>query len=332
MRPTDPRNNNQLLKVSAGPARWLVLTAVVGISVAWGSTFLAYQVSLSSFPPFALISIRFIVGGVLLYGWGALRTRSFVRPTRTQWISAAITGVFLFAIGNGALVWSQQHLSSAVGGLLVGTIPLWTAAFAVVGFRVRIPPSELIAVLFGLGGTAMLLVGTGSSIPSGSLLAVLIALLGVASWSFGSLLIRDRPSHQDPMVSAGLQMLSGGFFLTILGFATGEFGSLLVGPAPTASAWIGLIYLAVPNALTYGTFVWLLSVASPLLVSSYAYLSPLVAVFLGWWFLDDRLTPLMLWGALIVLISVAILGRHPRIDHSQQEIAPAGIRQNPFRN
>ena len=304
------------------PARWVILLAVGGISLAWGSTFLAYKASLESFQPFTLAAIRFTIGGSLLYAWGVVRQSKRSRPTANHWRSAFAAGFVLFAVGNGAVVWSQQHLASSLGGLLVGTIPVWTALFAVALFRETLRPAAWVALGVGLVGTALLVAGAGGVAIQGAVLPVLVALVGAAAWSVGSLWIRDSPTHSQPMLSAGMQMLSGGVLLAIMAASVGEFARFHQ-TSMTWSAVAGLFYLAVPNALTFGTFVWLLRVASPVLVASYAYLAPLVAVVMGWLVLDESLTSLMAFGAVLVLASVAVLARPPRLAVRRSALPPA---------
>ncbi len=304
------------------PARWIVLLSVGGISLAWGSTFLAYKASLESFPPFTLAAIRFTVGGSVLYAWGSLQGFRRQRPKAMQWRSALAAGFVLFAVGNGAVVWSQQYLTSALGGLLVGTIPVWTALFAVAFFRETLGSAAWAALVVGLFGTGFLVVGSEGIAIENSFVPVIVALIGAAAWSAGSLWIRDKPAHSQPMLSAGMQMLSGGLLLVVLAGLAGEFAHFSDSPM-TWSAVAGLFYLAVPNALTFGTFVWLLRVASPILVASYAYLAPLVAVVMGWWILDESLTPSMAIGAGLVLASVAVLARPPRAAVRRSALPPA---------
>lgn len=306
-------------------ANWVVAASVVGISIVWGSTFLAYKVSLVSFQPFTLAAIRFTTGGSILLLWGLVRARPTRWPTTSEWRTALLAGLVLFAIGNGAVVWSQQYLASALGGLLVSTIPVWTALFAVVFFHEHVSRTALAALAVGIFGTAFLLLGSGEMESVGSSdVAIIVALVGAAAWAYGSLMIRDKQAHREALVSAGLQMFCGGIMLALMAALAGEF-SQVGDNRITFQAALGLFYLAVPNALTFGTFVWLLRVASPVLVTSYAYLSPIVAVILGWWLLDEALTGLMLSGGALVLISVSALVRASGQAAKRSALPPAPV-------
>jgi drug/metabolite transporter (DMT)-like permease len=141
--------------------------------------------------------------------------------------------------------------------------------------------------------------------------AMAVALLGAMAWSVGTFYTSNEGMSSDPILSAGMQMLVGGGMLAIIAGLAGELGGLDV----TRTSWeagIALFYLAVPNALTFGLFVWLLRVASPILVSAYAYISPVVALFLGWALLDESLSWNIGGGATLVLAAVFILVTPPR--------------------
>ncbi len=302
-----PSNGSVRDSIARQPANWVVVASVVGISIVWGSTFLAYKVSLVSFQPFTLAAIRFTTGGSILLLWGLIRARPRRWPTPSEWRTALLAGLVLFAIGNGAVVWSQQHLASALGGLLVSTIPVWTALFAVVFFHEHVSRTALVALAIGIFGTTFLLLGSGEmEVVGSSNVAIIVALVGAAAWAYGSLMIRGKQAKGEALVSAGMQMFCGGIMLALMAVLAGELSR--VGETRiTFQAALGLFYLAVPNALTFGTFVWLLRVASPVMVSSYAYISPIVAVILGWSLLDETLTGLMLGGGALILISVSAL-------------------------
>ena len=307
------------------PPNWVVIASVVGMSVVWGSTFLAYKVSLVSIPPFTLAAIRFTVGGSILLFWSLIRVWPTRWPTASEWGTALLAGLVLFAIGNGSVVWSQQHLASALGGLLVSTIPVWTALFAIVFFHEHVGRIALAALAVGIFGTGLLLLGSGGlDSAESSDVAIVVALVGAAAWAYGSLMIRGKHVHREALFSAGMQMFCGGLMLALMAAMVGEIGQLGDSPV-TLPAALGLFYLAVPNALTFGTFVWLLRVASPVMVSSYAYISPVVAVILGWWLLDEALTGLMLGGALLVLVSVGALVRASSQAAKRSALPPAPV-------
>ena len=288
------------------PASWLIVVSVVVISAIWGSTFLAYEVALRSFTPFLLASIRFLIGGTVLFLWGWQRTGPTHRPRARQWKSATIAGAVLFLVGNSALVWSQTELPSGVAGLMVATVPMWMALLAVFVFRERLQTMSVAALAAGFTGLVVLVAASGRLEGEAPIPALLLALAGAGAWAVGSIYTRDAPLPSDPVLAAGMQMLVGGALLALAAAVTGEVADLEPA-AVTGESLIWLFYLAVPNALSFGAYIWLLQVASPVVVSSYAYLSPIVALLLGWAVLSEPITGMMLIGAGLVVASVVAL-------------------------
>ncbi len=288
------------------PASWLIVFSVVAISMIWGSTFLAYEVVLRSLTPFLLASVRFLIGGTVLFVWGWQRTGPSHRPDSRQWRSSAIAGAVLFLVGNSALVWSQTELPSGIAGLMVATVPMWMALLAVVVFHERILAMSVAALIIGFVGLVVLVAASGRLGGEAPVSALMLALGGAGAWAAGSMYTRDAPLPSDPILAAGMQMLIGGALLAVAATVTGEVGDLEAANV-SGESLVWLFYLAVPNALSFGAYIWLLRVAPPVLVSSYAYLSPIVALFLGWAVLSESVTGTMLIGAGLVVVSVVVL-------------------------
>lgn len=288
------------------PSSWLIIFSVVLVSAIWGSTFLAYEIALRSFTPFLLAAIRFLIGGSVLFIWGWQRTGTTHRPGLRQWKSASVAGAVLFLVGNSALVWAQTELPSGVAGLMVATVPIWMALIAVFVFHERLQAMSVAALVVGFIGLFVLASAAGRLGREAPIPALLLALVGAGAWAVGSLYTRDAPLPSDPVLAAGMQMLIGGALLSVAATVTGEVGDLELATV-TRESLIWLFYLAVPNALSFGTYIWLLRVASPIMVSSYAYLTPIVALLLGWAVLSEPITVPMLIGAGLVVASVAVL-------------------------
>jgi drug/metabolite transporter (DMT)-like permease len=189
---------------------------------------------------------------------------------------------------------------------MVATVPMWMALIAVVVFHERIRAASVGALALGLIGLVVLIAASGRLGGEAPIPALLLALGGAAAWAAGSMYTRDAPMPSDPILAAGMQMLIGGALLGIAATVTGEVGDLDP-TSVTGESLVWLFYLAVPNALSFGAYIWLLRVAPPVLVSSYAYLSPIVALLLGWAVLSEPITGLMLTGAGLVVVSVVVL-------------------------
>src|SRR4029079_4884295 len=223
---------------------------------------------------------------------------------RTQIRAAFIFGGALFLLGHGGLAWAQQTVPSGVAALLIGSIPLWMALLDRIFFGKRLHPSATLGLVVGFVGLAFLFdpFGEGSFDRLGALVCVLAAL----AWAAGSLYSRGAPLPKRPLVSAGLAALCGGVLLLVAGAVGGELGDL----HPTADALGAIAYLIVVGTLVgFVAYVWLLRNAPTSLVSTYAYVNPLIAVALGFLFLGEEITGQMLAAGAVILVSVALIVR-----------------------
>jgi len=281
---------------------WL---ALVTVYIVWGSTFIALAIVIRDLPPFLAMSVRHLVaGGVLLAIALPRGDRGTDRIGRRQIGAAFVFGGLLFVTGHGSLAWAQQTVPAGVAALLVGTIPIWMALFDRVGFGKRLPGTAYAGIAVGFGGLAILFDPFGKG--SVDRLGALVIVLGAMCWAVGSLYSRGAPLPQRPLVSAGLASLCGGFLLTGYSAVSGEIGEATW----TTDAVLALGYLIVVGSFVgFTTYVWLLRVAPISLVSTYAYVNPIVAVALGWLILDESITAQMAIAGAAVLVSVAVILR-----------------------
>jgi drug/metabolite transporter (DMT)-like permease len=289
-----------------GPRPAAVWGALATIYVVWGSTYLGIMVAIETLPPLLMSAARFLVAGAILYGF-AVRAGDARgdRPTRGHWLAAAIVGGALLLAGNGGVALSEERIDSGVAALLVATIPLWMAVLDRVFYGGRLAWTGVLGLGVGLGGVA-LLVG-----PSGGggidVVGALMALTAAFAWAWGSLYARDASLPARPLVGAGMQMLAGGVLLTVAGIATGEVGEVDLAAVSTRSLLAVAYLVVVGSVIAYSAYVWLLKNASTALVSTYAYVNPVVAVVLGALFLAEPVTPRMLLAGLAIVASVALI-------------------------
>ena len=294
--------------MAAVPLIWLSLSILY---VVWGSTYLAIRVAIDSLPPLLMASFRFLVAGALLFAWSIrFRDRGQERLGRRQWMAAFIVGGALLLGGNGGVVWAEGRVASGVVALLVATVPLWVALLDRLAFGHRLARRAVFGLFLGLGGLA-LLVGLPRSTRI-DLLGAAVTVLAALSWAAGSLYSRGAPLPRSPFVATGMQMIAGGAMLGLVGLATGELDR--VDPSSfTASSLFALGYLIVMGSLVaFTAYVWLLRVAPMSMVSTYAYVNPLVAVLLGWWLLGERITPATLVAGVVIVLAVALIVSAPR--------------------
>lgn len=304
------------------PMKVRIWSALLAVYIVWGSTYLAIRFAVETLPPFLMAAARFILAGAILFVWR--RLSGDAPPTRRQWGSAAIIGSFLLLGGNGGVVWAEQSVPSGVAALLVGAAPLWMVLIdALRPGGVRPNWQTLAGVLVGFGGIA-LLVGPGELAGNGQgfgLVGIVVLLLAALSWSVGSLYSRRADLPASALLGTGMEMLVGGAGLLVLGTVTGEWSRLDWGAVSLRSLG-GLGYLVLFGSLVgFAAYTWLLRVAPTPLVSTYAYVNPLVAILLGNLLAQEELSPRIILAALVIVSAVALIN-FSRLAVPRTAIAP----------
>lgn len=287
-------------------SRTKLVAAFAAVYVVWGSTYLAIHYAIGTIPPFLMAGVRFVIAGGIMYAWGT--ARGATRPTRLQWRNTSIIGILLLTAGNGGVVWAEQTVPTGIAALLVSILPLWLVLLDWIrpgGKR----PSVGVAAGIALGMVGMgVLIGPDSFRGAGpvNLWGALALILASLSWAAGSLFAKhsDLPSQ---VLTTGMEMLAGGAALLALATVTGEIRHF--NPhAVSSTSLLGLAYLVTFGSLIgFSAFSWLLKHASPAAVGTYAYVNPVVAVFLGWLVAGELVTPRTLLGAAIIIASVGII-------------------------
>ena len=284
-----------------------IVAALVSVYVIWGSTYLALRWSVETIPPLLLAAVRFLTAGAVLYAWYG--TRAPERPTVAQWRIAAISGGLLLAGGNGAVVVAVQWVPSGLAALLVGAVPLWIVLVDwLFGARVRPSARSTAGVVVGFAGIALLggSPGVGAGGAREAFGAVLV-LAGGVSWSVGSIYSKYATGLPRPGLLVSMQMLAGGGILLLMSVLAAEPFSFDVGAVTLKSA-LALVYLITFGAMVgYAAYIWLLSEVSPSKATTYAYVNPVVAMFLGWALADEPLTFRSLGAAAIILGAVVLI-------------------------
>jgi len=292
------------------PGTSAIVLAFAAIYVIWGSTYLAIRFAVETLPPFLMLFARFFTAGVLMYVF--LRWRGVPRPSVREWGGAAVVGGLLLLGGTGAVGWAEQWIASGLAALIVAIVPVWMVVLDWAGPAKRRPTGAVIAgLILGLVGVAVLvgpvdLSGGGRMqfIGSG------VVVFGTLSWATGSVYGTRLPHPSSPWMSAALQMTAGGLLLLLFGTAMGEWSR--VDPAQMSARLLGaLAYLVVFGSLiAFAAYVFLLRHEAPARVGSYAYVNPVVAVFLGWALAAEPVTPRTIVAAAIILTGVVLIVRH----------------------
>jgi drug/metabolite transporter (DMT)-like permease len=288
------------------PSRARLIAAFVAVYVVWGSTYLFIRFAVETLPPFVMAGARFVVAGALLYAWA--RARGVTPPTAAEWRGAATAGLFLLLGGNGAVVWAEQRVPSGITALLVATVPVWMVILDWLrpgGVRPR--AGVFVGLALGLVGLALLVGRSAVASAEGvDFAGAGVLVVGSILWAIGSLYVRHHP-RPSAMVTNAVQMLAGGAALFVAGTLAGELARLDLSAASTRSL-LSLAYLVVFGSLIgFTAYTYLLQVSTPAKVSTYAYVNPIVAVFLGWAFAGEEITARTLVAAGVILAGVAII-------------------------
>ena len=299
-----------------------IWAALIAVYIIWGSTYLGIHFAVATIPPFLQAAVRFLISGTLLFGWR--RLSGDPAPTRRQWVSAIVIGSLLLVGGNGLISLAEISIPSGVAALLVATIPMFmvlTEALRPGGVRPTL--GQIVGLLVGFSGVA-LLIGPAEfgGVREFSLLSGGIALLAAFLWSLGSIYTRNADLPQSTLLFTGMEMLMGSVGLFMVSLGRGEFIHFQI-TAVSSSSLLGLLYLITFGSLIgFTSYAWLLRNAPISLVSTYAYVNPIVAVLLGSLFAQEALNPRILLAAVIIVGSVFVvnLAKKPIREIEPEEI------------
>jgi drug/metabolite transporter (DMT)-like permease len=295
------------METAAHPPTWKVLLAFGIIYFVWGSTFLAIRVGVREVPPFLLAGMRFLVAGGALYGW--LRLTGTASPTLKEWRGATLLAVLIFVLDYGLLFWAEQRVPSGIAAVMMATIPVFMTLSEILIMKTqRLTGRLALALLVGIGGVAGLVNPSmsfgGAPIDTVGTVALIIAAI---SWSIASALARKVPLPATKAMSSGAQMLAGGVLLTLTAGLLGEFRGFQPNTV-SMKAWLALAYLVVAGSIIgFTAYVWLIHHESPTKVGTYAYVNPVVAVLVGYFFGGEPVTVRTIVGTLLVLVSVVVI-------------------------
>jgi drug/metabolite transporter (DMT)-like permease len=284
-----------------------IAVAMMAIYLVWGSTYLAIKFAVETIPPFIMAGTRYLIPGILLLIWR--RVAGDPAPTRKQWIAGSIVGLFLLLGGNGLLTWAEQRVESGVAALIIATAPIWMVLFNALLTHTRPRWQVIVGLLTGFGGILMLI---GPDLLSGrdplyDLPGMGILLLAALLWAIGSIYSRDANLPRSPLLGTGIESIGGSAGLFLASMVTGEWKTFNLAAVSPQSLW-GLLYLIIFGTLIgFVAYTWLLRNAPISLVSTYAYVNPLVAILLGSWLAKESLNWQVGLSAVIIIGSVVLI-------------------------
>jgi drug/metabolite transporter (DMT)-like permease len=290
--------------------------ALATVYLVWGSTYLAIRVTDRTMPPFLMSSVRFLIAGTALYLFAA---RGRARPTLRQWGAAAIVGAALLVVGNGGVAWVETRLESGLAALIVAIIPLWVALMDRVFFGRRLSSTAILGLFVGFAGVALLIQPGGG----GDVVAMLVLVATTSAWAGGSLYARGANLPESPLLSAAMQMLCASLFLGIFGLATGEASSVGADSFATKPVIAFMYLVLVGSLIAFSAYAWLLKNVRISVVSTYAFVNPVVAVALGTLFLGEDIhwTTVVAGGAIVAAVVLIVTARPPREKPLQKQVS-----------
>jgi drug/metabolite transporter (DMT)-like permease len=303
---------------------WIALLALY---IVWGSTYLAIRFSVETIPPFLHAALRFLISGAILYIWR--RAAGDPAPTLGNWKSTAIVGAALLLGGNGLVAWAEQTVPSGIAALMITTSPFWLVLFESMRAGGAKPTWQAILGLFiGFAGVFILvgpaeITGSGTSFDT---FGIILLLLAPFFWSLGSIYAKGADLPKSTLLSTGMQMLTGAVALFLVSLVKGELNGFSFGLVSMRS-WLGLAYLITFGSLIgFVSYGWLLHNAPVSLMSTYAYVNPVVAVLLGNWLADEPLNGRILVAAAIIIGSVILINsaRQVKVKAQTLQAVPDG--------
>jgi drug/metabolite transporter (DMT)-like permease len=292
--------------VNMKTSRTKVLMAFAAVYVIWGSTYLAIRYAVETIPPFLMMGVRSLIAGGALYLWSMKKGE---RVHRWELPALVILGILFFLLGHGLLAWAQKTVASGIAAVLIASDPLWIGlieSFTIKDFRLS--RKQIVGLILGFVGVGLLFFpASDSDVLQMNPFGAFIILLSAISWSVGAVYSRIAGLPKSSVLSAGLELIIGGFFLCVVGVFIGELRNFDLGAISMRST-LALAYLVIfGSIITFTAYVWLLTVTTATRVATHTYVNPVIAVLLGWAFAGERFTTLALFASSVIVFSVYLM-------------------------
>jgi drug/metabolite transporter (DMT)-like permease len=293
-------------QASARPSAAKIAVNFALVYVIWGSTYLGIRIADESIRPLALGTVRFAIAGLLLLAWCRIAGRR-ITVSRSDGLRLAAIGILLLTGGNTTLAWAELSVPSGLAALIVAITPLWVMILDWLFYRERLSVRGLVGIGLGIAGIAVLLwpqLSAGGTVGRRELFGSASLLFGSASWALGSVLSRHWKMSVDPLVASGWEMTASGFFNLLLALGFGEFARSTFAPRSVGA----VAYLIVFGSwIGFSAYIWLLGHVPTSKVATYAYVNPVIAVFLGWLVLGEPVNRFVMMGAAVIVAAVALV-------------------------
>lgn len=291
------------------PNKALIIAAFAALYIIWGSTYAAILLAIESFPPLMMAGLRFLIAGLILYTW--CRVRGEATPALPSIGQISIGGLLMLFIGTGAVAWVEQYIPSGLAAIIVASTPLWFVLLDKREWKFNFSNRwVLFGLLIGFVGVTLLFADGDAVNLSGDnmkLISFFVLTAGTISWAIGSLYSKYSKPVSSTGMKAAFQMLAAGVCSLLVSWISGEMDKFDP-QAVSGKSVAALAYLISMGSLVgYMAYVWLLSVRSATLVGTYAYVNPIVAVFLGWLVAGESLSSLQIVALGVILGGVILV-------------------------
>jgi drug/metabolite transporter (DMT)-like permease len=301
----------KLEALKESPSKSLIILAFFSIYIVWGSTYLLNKIAVTELPPFYLASIRFIVAGILIFVIAKVLGKS-LHITRKQFWNTALLGFLFLSYGNGVAVWALKYVDSGFAALEVSAQPLVILLMMYILQGKKIQPMSILGVILGVIGIYLLVSQKEVLSQENALTGILMLFSAMLCWGYGSLFVRNADLPSNYFVNTGYQMLNAGIMLGIMSLAFNEPWSL---PQTWASntQWSMVLLILFGSIVAFTSFNFLLKHVSPEKVATNTYVNPIVALFLGWLFLNEKITLQSIIAAIILLAGVYFINTKKKL-------------------
>lgn len=291
------------------PSRLLIILSFAAIYLIWGSTYLGIRLAIQTLPPFLMAATRFLLAGLVLFIFAIFNGAPF-RQSFANWRRALIVGGLLLLCGNGGVTWAEKYVASGLAALFVATEPLWVVILNWVLTHRRPNGTVVLGILIGLAGVALLVSDgfrQGASGTKMGLIGGAVVLLASLAWASGSVYSNRNPIDAPTSMASGMQMIAGGGLLLVLALVTGDVKRLNLANASWTSVGAFAYLTLFGSLVSFTAYSWLLNNVTIARAATYAYVNPVVAVFLGWLIAGEPLTLRMILAATIIVGSVVLI-------------------------
>lgn len=302
------------------PNRALIIACFACTYIIWGSTYMAVKLVINEAPLFTSIGGRFFFAGLILYGFTLFKKMPM--PTLNQWVNAAFLGFLFMSIGTGAVAWAVQYVDTGIAALIISAEPLVILLTVWLLFGQRPSGRSILGVALGIAGIVLLVSQSGFGTSESSYYGVASILTAMIAWAIASIYSPSANLPKNKAQASGMQMLMGGGMMMIFGLLQGE-GADLVFSDWSVQAWIAWAFLVIFGSLIgFSAFNYLLQYLPPEKVATSTYINPIVALFLGWWVLNEVITTQSIVACTVLITGVVFVNtakKDPALRLQQQE-------------